>query len=212
MKVYVSGEEIEIVILRKRIKNIYLRVKSDLKIYASCNSFVREKDILNLISDNEGQIKKMIDRERKKREKASRFFYLGKEYKAVIYDKIKKPTIDGDYIYVKNDKEFDKFLVSEAKRLFPVRLKMCYEKMGKCVPFPKLVIRKMVRKWGHCNKRDEIVTLNTELIKYGVDEIDYVIVHELCHFLHFDHSKEFWECVKYFKPNYKDNKKVLREE
>ena len=69
----------------------------------------------------------------------------------------------------------------------------------------------MVRKWGHCNKRDEIVTLNTELIKYNVDEIDYVIVHELCHFIHFDHSKSFWKSVEYYKPNYKDNRKVLNE-
>jgi len=84
--------------------------------------------------------------------------------------------------------------------------------MNKCVPWPRLVIRKMVRKWGYCNKRDKLVTLNRDLVKYGYDEIDYVIVHELCHFIHFDHSKAFWETVKYYKPNYKENRKVLREE
>ena len=80
------------------------------------------------------------------------------------------------------------------------------------IPFPRVNVRKMVRKWGYCNKRDKLVTLNSELIKYSVDDIDYVVVHELCHFLHFDHSKAFWESVKFYKPDYKVNKKHLREE
>ena len=70
----------------------------------------------------------------------------------------------------------------------------------------------MRQKWGYCNKRDELITLNLELIKYDVDEIDYVIIHELCHFIHFNHSKQFWECVSKYKPNYKTNRKILREE
>lgn len=212
MKVLIDDEYYEVVIIKKRIKNTYLRVKSDLKIYASTSLFVSEKSILKLIKDNESTIKKMIEREKRKIEKSSKFFYLGREYKIVLCNVIKNVKIDEDTVYIDDIKKLDKFLKSEAKRIFPIRLKMCYDKMNANIPWPKLVIRKMVRKWGHCNKRDEVVTLNTELIKYGIDEIDYVIVHELCHFIHFDHSKAFWESVKYYKPNYKENRKVLREE
>lgn len=212
MKVLINNEYYEVVILKKRIKNIYLRVKSDLKIYASTSLFVSEKSVLKLIKDNEDAIKKMIDREKRKIEKSSKFFYLGKEYSIVLCNVFKEATIDEDKVYVDKMEKLDKFLKSEAKKIFPVRLKLCYDKMNADIPWPKLVIRKMVRKWGHCNKRDKVVTLNTELIKYALDEIDYVIVHELCHFIHFDHSKAFWESVSYYKPNYKDNRKVLREE
>lgn len=212
MKVIIQDEDYEVVILKKRIKNTYIRVKSDLKIYVSASMFVSEKSILKLINDNESAIKKMIDREKRKIEKSNKFFYLGKEYKIILCNVFKKVTIDEETVYVDDINKLDKFLKSEAKRIFPIRLKMCYDKMNTDIPWPKLVIRKMVRKWGHCNKRDEIVTLNTELIKYGIDEIDYVIVHELCHFIHFDHSKAFWDCVNYYKPNYKENRKVLREE
>lgn len=212
MRVLIDNEYYEVVIVKKKIKNTYLRVKEDLKIYASTNRFTSEKYIMDLIKNNESTIKKMIDRQKKKVEKKSKFFYLGKEYKVVLCNVIKKPTIDDDTIYVDDKSKLDKFLVKEAKRLFPLRLKFVYDVMNANIPYPKLVIRKMVRKWGHCNKRDKIVTLNTELIKYSIDEIDYVIVHELCHFIHFDHSKAFWESVKYYKPNYKDNKKVLNEE
>lgn len=211
MKVLIDNEYYEVVIVKKKIKNTYLRVKEDLKIYASTNRFVSEKFILNLIKENEKTIKKMIDREKRKIEKKSKFFYLGREYKVVICNVFKKPTIDDDTIYVSDISKLDKFLVGEAKRVFPIRLKLVYDKMNADIPWPKLVIRKMVRKWGHCNKRDEVVTLNTELIKYDVDNIDYVIVHELCHFIHFDHSKAFWESVEYYKPDYKKNRKELNE-
>lgn len=208
----INNEYYEVVIIKKRIKNTYLRVKSDLKIYASTSLFVSEKSVLKLIKDNEEAIKKMIDREKRKIEKSSKFFYLGKEYSIVLCNVFKEVKIDEDKVYVDKMEKLDKFLKSEAKKIFPIRLKLCYDKMNADIPWPKLVIRKMVRKWGHCNKRDKVVTLNTELIKYTLDEIDYVIVHELCHFIHFDHSKAFWESVSYYKPNYKENRKVLREE
>lgn len=212
MKVLIDNEQYEVIILKKKIKNTYLRVKEDLKIYASTGLFVSEKSIIKLIKENESTIKKMIERQKKKIEKKNKFFYLGKEYKIVLCNVFKTPTIEDDTIYTSDIKKLDKFLVKEAKRIFPIRLKLVYDKMNTNIPWPKLIIRKMVRKWGHCNKRDEIVTLNTELIKYDIDEIDYVIVHELCHFIHFDHSKAFWNSVEYYKPNYKQNRKVLNEE
>ena len=54
----------------------------------------------------------------------------------------------------------------------------------------------MKRKWGYCNKREKLIKLNSELIKYSINEIDYVIVHELSHFIEFNHSKNFWKYVK----------------
>ena len=66
MKVLINNEYYEVIIIKKRIKNTYLRVKSDLKIYASTSLFVSEKSVLKLIKDNEEAIKKMIDREKRK--------------------------------------------------------------------------------------------------------------------------------------------------
>ena len=90
--------------------------------------------------------------------------------------------------------------------------KINYNLFEEDIPYPKVMIGKMKRKWGYCNKRQELIKLNSELIKYSIDEIDYVIIHELCHFLEFNHSKKFWNYVKKYKPNYKENTKVLKEE
>ncbi len=58
--------------------------------------------------------------------------------------------------------------------------------------FPKLVVRRMEKRWGSCTAEGK-VTLNPEIIKAPVKCIDYVIVHELCHIIHHNHSKEFYK-------------------
>lgn len=211
MTVNIDDETYEVVIIKKSIKNTYIRVKKDLKIYVSVNRFISEKYILNLILDNINSIKKMIEREKRKNLRDSKFYYLGREYQVILCKDFSKPTIVDDFIYVKKVEDLNKFLNKEAKRIFNERLKVRYDMMDADIFLPKLVIRKMKRKWGHCNKRDGVVTLNSELIKYDIDEIDYVIVHELCHLIHFDHSREFWKCVEMYKPDYKNNRKVLNE-
>ena len=54
------------------------------------------------------------------------------------------------------------------------------------------------------------VTLNYHLIKYDICCLDYVIVHELSHFIHPNHSKEFWTQVAKYYPNYKKVRKYLK--
>ena len=54
------------------------------------------------------------------------------------------------------------------------------------------------------------VTLNLELSKYDINALNYVIVHELSHFIHPNHSKEFWNLVSKYYPNYKEARKYLK--
>jgi len=59
--------------------------------------------------------------------------------------------------------------------------------------------------------RDNIITLNSELLKKETDLIDYVIYHEFCHFYEGNHSKKFWDLVSKFYPKHKEARKRLRE-
>ena len=74
-----------------------------------------------------------------------------------------------------------------------------------------LKIRKMKTRWGVCNKKTKTITLNSELMKYSIDKLDYVIVHELSHFIYFDHSKNFWKQVEKYCPCYKKIRKELKD-
>lgn len=212
MTVIIEDEEYEVVIEKKRIKNTYIRVKPDLKIYVSTSVFSSEKYVKELIENNIKSIMKMINAQKKRIDKEERFFYLGKEYKVVITNVVKKITFDEDYVYVPKKSDLEKFLIKEAKDFLPKELDRIYNIMNNPkIPYPKVNIKKMTRKWGYNRRSDNLVTLNRELIKYDIDDIDYVIVHELCHFLHFNHSKAFWDSVEYYKPDYKKNKKNLKE-
>ena len=209
MTVLIDGKNVEVVIIRKKIKNTYIRVKQDLKVYVTTNIITSDKYISDLIEKNYDYVVKMYMSSLKKEVKNSKFFYLGKEYKVVLLNTVKSPKIVEDYIYTKKESDLELFLKKESKRFLTERVKVVYDKMGNDhIPYPIVNIRKMVRKWGYCNK---LITLNSELIKYDVDDIDYVIVHELVHFIHFDHSKEFWNTVEFYKPNYKINKMHLKE-
>ena len=60
----------------------------------------------------------------------------------------------------------------------------------------------MTSRWGVCNSKLKRVTLNLELIKKEPYCLDYVIVHELSHFIEMNHSNRFWKVVEANYPNY----------
>lgn len=67
-------------------------------------------------------------------------------------------------------------------------------------------IRNIKYAWGTCSPNKNI-TINYNLIKHSEQAIRYVILHELCHLKHMNHSKEFWNLVSTYMPEYKSIKK-----
>ena len=86
-----------------------------------------------------------------------------------------------------------------------------YNMFDEVSKMPSLKIRKMKSRWGVYNRVKHSVTLNSELLKYDLVCLDYVIVHELSHVIHFNHSKDFWLLVGKYCNNYKGIKKLLKE-
>lgn len=75
----------------------------------------------------------------------------------------------------------------------------------------KIVIKAQKSRWGSCNSKGELA-FNWRLVFASEDVIDYVIVHELCHMIHMNHSKQFWETVKSVIPDYKIRRDWLKAE
>jgi len=70
------------------------------------------------------------------------------------------------------------------------------------LPFNNVSFRTQRTLWGSCTQQKNI-SLNYKLIFLAMHLIDYILVHELAHTLHLDHSKKFWQLVAKFIPNYK---------
>ena len=129
----------------------------------------------------------------------------------IITISTKNIEIIENHIYVKNKDYLDKWYKKETKRIFKEELDKIYNLFEENIPYPNLRIRKMTTRWGVCNKNSKTITLNSELIKYSIDKLDYVIVHELSHFIHFNHSTSFWCLVSKYCPDYKKIRKELRD-
>lgn len=78
--------------------------------------------------------------------------------------------------------------------------------------FPKLLICQMEKRWSSCSTKTHRIQLNSELIYAPTYCIDYVIVHELVHFLHPNHSKQFYEMLTLLMLDWKERKKKLDQD
>lgn len=206
----IDGENYIVNIERKNNKNTYIRVKEDLSILVTTNYLVSDKKIKDLLDKNYNFLIKTIERQRKINHKKELFYLLGNTYNIIILDK-KNVEIIGNTIYTKSYDYLDKWLKKETKKVFQKRLDSIYNNYHENIPYPRLRIRKMRTRWGVCNRRDNVVTLNSELIKYSIDKLDYVIIHELSHFLYFNHSANFWNQVSKYCPDYKKIRKDLKD-
>lgn len=73
----------------------------------------------------------------------------------------------------------------------------------------KIRIRDIKYAWGSCSNNKNI-TINKKLISYSELAIRYVILHELCHLKYMNHSKDFWDLVQKYMPEYKKAKAELK--
>jgi len=124
--------------------------------------------------------------------------YLGRQYRLKIeQNKIETVKLKGQFIEVASiDKARIKQLVNEwylqnAKTKFHAIAQPLIDKFKKYRVEPSsIVLREMPTRWGSCTPKGKII-LNPELIKAPKGCIEYVIIHELCHLIHHDHTQKF---------------------
>lgn len=75
--------------------------------------------------------------------------------------------------------------------------------------FNGIVIRRAKSRWGSCSKTS-LLSFNYTLVALPDELIDYVVVHELCHLIEFNHSPKFWEQVSRQIPDWRERRKALR--
>lgn len=136
------------------------------------------------------------------------FVYADKYFKAYFDDDKIKVSVKKDYPQdrIKSicDKLIDEFAVQKISRTT--------ERLSKQTGlYPaEITVKNMKSSWGRCSSNGKI-SINREIIYYTQECLEYVIIHELCHLRHMNHSKEFWELVERFCPDRKRIRKQLNE-
>lgn len=82
-----------------------------------------------------------------------------------------------------------------------------FQKYG--IEYPQIKIRKMTSRWGSCQPAKGIITLNSRLIEMPRASVEYVVLHEFAHFIHPNHSREFYDFVESLMPDWKERRAGL---
>ena len=95
-----------------------------------------------------------------------------------------------------------KYLLSQLERMYPI-----VQKYG--VAMPELRVKKLQTLWGSCSRKYHVITLNYYLYKAPVACVEYVILHELLHFIYPRHDRQFYESLTIFMPDWLERKRLL---
>lgn len=115
---------------------------------------------------------------------------------------------DNHALSVPNDVQLA-FLKDLARKELPAKFEQIADKLA--FNWTRLFIRSQKTKWGTCSTRGNI-SLNWRLIMCPPEILDYIIIHELCHTVHMNHSKSFWKLVKEHYPHVDEAHKWLKTE
>jgi hypothetical protein len=100
------------------------------------------------------------------------------------------------------------WLMRQAKRVFAERLDHFAPQLG--VTYSRLRLSSAGTRWGSASV-DGTIRLNWRLIHLRLDMLDYVVVHELSHLHHMDHSPQFWDVVARVMPDHVQRRRALKD-
>lgn len=210
MNIKINNKIYNVEIIYKNNKNMYLRIKDDLKIVVTAPLRISEKKIQKFVESNIDYISKVItQKEEVLARKQDKFQYLGKLYD-ICYINERKIFLGEEKALIGKNVNIDNWYKKNAIEVFENYYNSCFQNFKEAKYKPILKIRKMKGKWGVCNITNKTITLNLELIKLNPKYLIYVIYHELCHLKHPNHSKDFWALVEKYVPNYKQIKKEMK--
>lgn len=116
-------------------------------------------------------------------------------------------TYDTAAVQSKAQQAAVRVLKAEAERYLPKRLELLARKLN--FEYKEVRVRRMTSRWGSCSST-KLITLNIFLMQLPNDLIDYVLVHELVHTKHMDHSADFWHTFEQVLPGAKSLRKSIK--
>ena len=206
----------------KSLKNTYINVDKN-GVLVKTNESTTEAELQEYIVKKSSWIVKHLKGYKTQSDieivTGARLYYLGKSYYVDVQES-DVDTVSVEFIHSKFKLEvplkcsqtvmhqaIDDFYKERAiKKITPLVKK--WSKLMEVQP-EHISFRKAEKRWGSCSPTNRI-SFNYHLMKISTSLIEYVVVHELTHIKHKNHSKEFWSEVKKFLPEYKAKEELIK--
>ncbi len=141
------------------------------------------------------------------------FYYQGEPYPLIVLDdghpqlRFQNGFFLPESLLPEAKNLFSEWYISKARDIIPERARLYARKNG--YKFNRIRITRARRRWGSCSGKGNL-NFSFRLAMVPVEALDYVVVHELAHLNHRNHSKKFWTEVERMMPDYKQHIKWLR--
>ncbi len=222
----------EIVFSRKR-KRAEIVVRPDLKVEFRAPRGLSSETIKEMVRRKADWICKKLESfeanrlpdQKKQYVEGETYLYLGREYplKIMTPDSIKKPFTalkDSELMVIpgKTSEGLSPLLVKKA--IWDFYSERAEEEVGSIIKDyskrlgiapPPFKVKYQKRRWGSCSA-DSVIRINFQLIMAPPEQLEYVVVHELCHIKEKNHSVRFWRLVGKLMPGYEIHRKDLKKD
>ncbi len=202
--------EYDLKIIRSNRKSVSLSVSPENEITVRCPLKFSESRINSFIADKRQWLEKILNKnliklsENKSIVDYNEIYVCGKKFPLKFCN---KNEISENAVYVKNVKQIKKLFIDRFWEEFEVNARKISEVTG--LSANSFFIKAYKRRWGCCDLKGNI-TFNYILFMLPRRLQNYVIIHELCHTVYFNHTAEFWRLVACFEPEYKKIRTVLK--
>jgi|TARA_B110000438_G_scaffold225989_1_gene220134 predicted metal-dependent hydrolase len=202
-------------VLRSKRKTLAIYITHK-KVVVRCPLRASKAEVQEFVSANQEWIAKRLfeesvrDQETLRIEKGARIFYRARELTMVFKEGRKsRVLINGDKFIVQGHKltadkariQVEDFLIDKASEYLLPRARGLARHLGVDHKITEIKLRKTKSKWGHCTSAG-VIQYNWLIMMAPYSIIDYMITHEVCHLVHMDHSKRFWNLVESICPNH----------
>jgi len=208
-------------IIHSKRKTIGLIVEPDGSVTVRAPQRMSEKTIREFVEGHakwverkQAEIRTAIPEQSKQYRPGENFLYLGKIYPLeVVKDQKRKLVLEDCFKLAESVQENAELIfrnwyrrqvgqmIEERVVFFAGRYQLQYEKIR---------ITSARTRWGSCSAKG-VLSFSWRLIMTPVEVVDYVVIHELVHTIHHNHSKSFWKTVEKLLPDYRKHRKWLRQ-
>lgn len=206
-------------IKRSKRKTIAFRILNENQILILCPICISDKELKKIIDENQEMIQKQFKKYQRNHLSIdeSKLLYHGKEYSyKILRGTHNQVEIINDTIHITCTYSYSYMEVYERfleKDVYQNSLQYVekYSKLLKRKEMPLVEVKHVKSKWGSCTYRKNKVMFNTVLGMLPLMYLEEIVCHELCHFLHPNHSKEFHELLELLFPNHRKVERELKK-